>query len=212
MNISNFKKTFTLSPDLVITIERIDNILHRLKLLLMSDSSLSGIDILLNPEFNLPQIYAGLRHLTGPGDYGYDDYKGSFNFTFKLDVKKPDYETEYIYKIRHYRASVAFYVQEIVAADDPRDSRLIYSPDDKRFSETDIHMFSICFLKFAIKSAENEIITPFVKSSDSNFILFGYKDNKYFYKTYIEQDEYINEKLLLKEEIYPIFSKYTRHE
>jgi hypothetical protein len=156
---------------------------------------------LLNDEFNLPQIYAGLTYLTGHGDDRYDDYKGSFSFTFKLNVKKPNYETEYIYHVMHYRSYVEFFVQEVALKDDPRDEQIMHAPDDERFSDKDIRIFSACFLKLAVIYAEKETIEPFVKSSDSNFILFGYLDNKYFYKTYEEQDEYIQAKLLLEKQI-----------
>jgi hypothetical protein len=201
MNISNFKKTLPLGPNLTVTVERIAYIEGSLKLIAISNSAFYAVYSLLDDEFNLPQIYAGLTYLTGPGDDKYDDYKGSFSFTFKLNVKKPEYETEYIYRVVHYRSYIEFFVHEIVAKDDPRDEEIMHSPNDKRFSDKDIRMFSACFLKFAVMYIENQTIKPFVKSSDSNLILFGYKNNKYFHQTYQEHEEYHEQKRLLQEEI-----------
>lgn len=39
-------------------------------------------------ECFLPRLYAALTYLTGPSDNSYDDYKGSYSFTFELTVKK----------------------------------------------------------------------------------------------------------------------------
>ena len=202
METKNFKKTFELGPDLIITAERIIcNDLHGYKLMSISNSAFFAISSVLDAEFNLPQIYASLTYLTGHGDDNYDGYKGSFSFTFKLNVKKPNYETEYIYHVVHYRSYVEFFLQEIVPKNDLRDINIMYAPNDEQFSDKDIRMFSLCFLKFAVMCTEGRPIEPFVKSSDSNLILFGYLNNEYFYKQYEKEEEYSQAQLVLEQQL-----------
>lgn len=116
-------------------------------------------------------------------------------------LKKPNYETEYIYHVVHYRSYVEFFIQEIVPKNDLRDENIMYAPNDERFSDKDIRMFSICFLKFAVMCTEGKTIEPFVKSSDSNLILFGYLNNEYFYKQYEEEEEYSQAQLVLEQQL-----------
>ena len=198
----NFKRKFKFTKDLIITAERIVyNDLRDCKLIPISNSAFAAVSRVLNDDFNLQHIYVGLTQLTGHGDDKYDDYKGSFSFVFKLNVIKPNYETEYFYHVIHYRSYIEFSVQEIAPQDDLRDENIMHQANAKRFSDQDICMFSYCFLKLAVICIDRNIIEPFVKFTDSNLILFGYLYNKYFYKQFDYYLEYHNTKLVLEQQL-----------
>jgi hypothetical protein len=198
----NFKRTFEFTTDLIITAERmVYNDLRDCKLIPISNSAFAVVSSVLNDDFNLQHIYVGLTQLTGHGDDMYDDYKGSFSFAFKLNVKKPNYETEYFYHVMHYRSYIEFFVHEIAPKDDLRDENIMHQASAQRFSDQDIRMFSYCFLKLAVMSIDVNVIEPFVKFTDSNLILFGYLDNKYFYKQFDNYEEYHNTKLVLEQQL-----------
>ena len=92
-----FKKTFEISPNLTIQIERIQpeivfNEYKSYKLIPIQNSAYYLALNSFHREYQvLPQLYAALTYLSGPSDSCYDDYKGSFNFTFILKVIKNNF-------------------------------------------------------------------------------------------------------------------------
>ena len=87
-----FKKTFEIEPSLMITIKRVlnnENNFQSFKLIPIQNSAFFhfGTKITSNPLI-LPKLYSALTCLTGASDNRYDDYKGSYSFTFELMVDK----------------------------------------------------------------------------------------------------------------------------
>lgn len=144
----------------------------------------------------LPQLYAALTYLTGVSDDWYDDYKGSYSFTFELNVKKNNLDSQYIYHMYHYRSYIEFSVSQKISKEDPRNVNVLHAPNDALFSEQDISYFSNFFCGYLLGYIESVGYKPepFQKCSDSNFLLFGYAENKYFIKEYKDETEYRQEK------------------
>jgi hypothetical protein len=203
---NKFEKNFEVESGLIVNIKRIildESIRRRHKLIPIKNSAFWLVDLGKENEFFLPQLYAALTYLTGPGDFSYDDYKGSYSFTFELNVKK-NMNSQYLYHIYHYRSYIEFSVYQKVAKNDPRDSRVLHDPDDTLFSDKDICLFSAYFCSYLLGYLEGSRHQPepFVKNSDSNLLLFGYLENKYFIEQYEDHALYLKEKTLLNEKCF----------
>jgi len=154
------------------------------------------------PYHGLPKLYAALTHFTGPGDRWYDDYKGSYSFTFELVVEKNCVTSRYCYHITHYRSYIDFSIYQIVSDTDPRNTSSMVEPNNDLFSEKDMLYFSNCFYHCLLKNMEEEnyVPEPFVKFSQSNLLIFGYSDKlkDYFIEQYDDEEKF-NKEIKTKE-------------
>ena len=191
-----FNETFTLDTEnLTVNIKRIlgKKTFKPFKLIpIQNDAYFDFGEKIINDPLILPKLYSALTNLTGPSDDWYDDYKGSFSFTFELEVLKNGNTSKYCYHIYHYRSYIEFAVYHIVPENDSRNPEHYAQPNDELFSDKDICVFSNFLYYYALKCMEKNGYTPqtFVKFSDSNLLLFGYEQNEYFYKSYEDQESY----------------------
>lgn len=195
---NKFNETFA-KENITINIARIpsDTMFKPFKLIPIENSAYFDFSRrIMKDPLVLPKFYASLTSLVGISDDLYDDYKGSYSFTFKLEVQKNDNITEYCYHIYHYRSYIDFAVYQIVPQSDPRDPRYISQPDDRLFSNKDISLFSNFLYHYALEYMIKNKYTPqaFVKCSDSNLLLPGYLQNEYFFENYEDQDSYLEAK------------------
>jgi hypothetical protein len=203
----DFDETFTMNPSLIISIKRIEvseTIFKSYKLIPIKNSAYFFVSGFLKTDScMLPKLYAALVYLTGLSDSWYDDYKGSYSFTFELAVQKNHIISKYLYHMYHYRSYIEFSIYHIVPETDPRDIQIMHQPNEMLFSDKDICNFSGFFCSYSLKcmNGAEYIPKPFVKYSDSNFLLFGYSQNEYFIKEYDDQDKYTREKLQLQNEM-----------
>ena len=199
-----FEKTFDMKENLTISIKRIlmnEGVFENCNFLKLQNSAYYVAGDYLDKEPHiLPKLYAALRCLTGPGDFRYDNYKGSYNFTFELEVKKNRAISQYLYRIYHYRSYIEFSVEQAVHKTDPRNVYTLHEPDDTLFSDEDIGLFSTYFCGYALGFMKDVKYTPkpFVKYSDSDFLIFGFYNNEYFTLSYDDQCKHKNEKVLWK--------------
>jgi len=200
-----FEETFEVKENLTIRIKRKtsdESLTQKFKFIPILNSAFSnlGFD---DDAFFLPKLYAALVCLTGPSDSRYDDYKGSYSFTFLLKVQKNDGNSKYIYHLYHYRSYIDFSIYQIVNKDDPRDKSNLYKPDDELFSDRDICYFSNYFCGYCLSYIEGVkyIPQPFIKNSDSNLLLFGYFNSEYFCESFDDGGVYHTEKNRLREQI-----------
>ena len=203
----NFDETFKIRSNLIVQIKRIPpitTIIEHYKYIHIKNSAYYEIgEHLYQEPFFLPKLYAALTCLTGPSDFCYDDYKGSYSFSFKLKVQKDQVTSEYFYHLYHYRSYIEFSVLHIVPESDPRNSSQLYEPNDQLFSDEDICALSRFFCGYCLGYIKGARYTPqpFVKNSDSNLLLFGYFENEYFIRSYDDQEEYKKQKDLLNNQI-----------
>ncbi len=201
----NFQKIFTLNPHVIVDIKRIfsRSYLQDFALIPINNSAYYSFarNTYIEEPLMLPKLYAAFTYLTGPGDDFYDDYKGSFSFTFELSVQKNNNTTRHLYHVYHYRSYIEFSVCVIAPTTDPRDDRVLHEPDDELFSDEDICYFSNYFCFYAIEFIKSVKYAPkpFIKHSDSNLLIFGYKENDYFLEQHEDYDEYHKEKKMLLE-------------
>jgi hypothetical protein len=201
---ANFSKTFTFEPNLIVNIKRClrKKVFNKYKFIPLKNSVFFnyGIDIHREPLL-LPKLYAALTCLTGPGTNEFDDYKGSYSFTFRLNVQKNKNTSDYFLNILHYRSYIDFHIYQMVPKTSQVDTFMLHTADCELFSESDIHFFCQFFCNYALGYLEGYryIPKPFVKSSNSNLLLFGYFQDEYFFFSYDDQDEYYKAKQLYSE-------------
>lgn len=202
----HFKEIFSnILTELTITIERISikdnkNAFKNFKLIPIQNSAFFYFDMKISKNpLMLPKLYAALTCLAGPSDNSYDHFKGSYSFTFKLEVNKNNNISQYYYHIYHYRSYIEFSICHITSNSDPREEIIYHQPDDKLFSNDDICYFSNYFCHYALGYAKGFKYKPipFVKYSNSNLLLFGYLDGKYFFKEYNDEIEYQKRQYIL---------------
>jgi hypothetical protein len=189
-----FEKTFNLSTSSSVQITHLPaaEITKIGKTLVIQNSAYFYLGFHLDQDpLLLPKIYAALTYLVGPSDNWYDEWKGSDSFTFKLQVNKSNVVSHYVYHLYHYRSYINIEVRQIVAADDPRDSSIIHQPNETLFSDDEICLFTNRFCMYCVQQMEEEKHTPkpFVKSSASNALFFGFADGEYYCENYTEHDE-----------------------
>lgn len=190
-----FEKFFDLSPSLSVQITHLPTteIPKIGKTLAIQNSAYFyfGLQIEQNPLL-LPKIYAALTCLVGPSDNRYDDWKGSYSFTFTLKVNKNNVVSHYVYHLYHYRSYINVEVQQIVAENDPRDSQMMHQPNEILFSDVEISLFTNRFCMYCVQHMEEENYTPkpFIKNADSNNLFFGFADGEYYCENYTNYDEY----------------------
>lgn len=202
MHMHIFKESFELKSGLTVDIKRIQpekSNFKKYKLIPIKNSAFWAVSMAFNYDDKyvfLPQLYTALTYLTGDSDNWYDDYKGSYSFTFELNVKKDNLDSQYIYHVYHYRSYIEFSVYQKVSKEDTRDMSIFHAPNDLLFSDEDISYFSKFFCGYLLGYIEGSgyMPEPFLKHSDSNLLLFGYAESKYFIKQYEDDTEYYNEK------------------
>jgi hypothetical protein len=206
--IGGFNETLSIRADLRVNVKRVflDQCdFTAYKLIAIQNSAFDSVGRCIRSDYlMLPKLYAALTYLSGPGDNYYDDYKGSYSFAFELEVNKNSNISNYLYIMYHYRSFIDFSIMQILPKTDskidPIDASIMHKPNDELFSNMDICQFSVHFFGYAIgyiKGLKYEP-EPFVKYLDSNFLIFGYCENEYFFKSYEDQEQYIKEKSKLQ--------------
>lgn len=202
----NFTETFDFTSEFTIKIKRIADVSYfkSFKLIPIQNSAYFYVRNQLDKDpFILPKLYVGLVHLTGSSDNRYDDHKGSYSFGFELEVHKNSKISKYYYHIYHYRSYIEFLTYELTSQGDVRNSNHYHQPNDQLFSDKDICAFSSVFSGYVLGYLKGTqfVPKPFIKSSNSNLLLFGYFKNKYFCEDYEEEDLYYQQKELLQKEL-----------
>jgi hypothetical protein len=192
---SEFNKTFTLESNLLINIKRCRrDVFHDYKLIPLKNSAFSYFSRVISRKepLILPKLYAALTCLTGPDDEEFDDSKGSYSFTFELEVQKNENLSRYFLNIMHYRSFIDFLIYQIVPKENQKDSDILHQPNSELFSESEINFFCPYFCNYALGYliGFGYIPKPFVKCSDSNLLLFGYFQDEYFIESYEKEEQY----------------------
>lgn len=202
----NFEKVFEIEENLTIHVKRKirdESFIEKFKFIPIQNDAFYHLPMGKTPFF-LPKLYAALVHLTGSSDSMYDDYKGSYSFTFTLKVTKNGLISYYLYHLFHYRSYIEFSIYQIDNGGDTRDPSILHQPNEELFSNKDICHFSNYFCGYCIGYLKGSKHTPlpFVKNSDSNLLLFGYFEDKYFFKSFDDSPKYHEEKSILCERIF----------
>ncbi len=152
---------------------------------------------------NLAQYYTGLRCLFGKPGNLYDDWKGSFSFAFKVDVVRKEHIYAYLLHIVHYRGGIDFGFRKIVespGSHKPSDLGVYHEPLEDEFSgaemvkvESFMYGYLLGYLRIIQQHASLEA-PDFVLLTESNQIISGYIDGKFFEREHEDEDDFEAEK------------------
>ncbi len=189
-NTIKFGKKFDIAANLSIHVDRVPGIAYFKGFKLIPISNDTDI-FFANPSI-LPRFYAGLTYLTGPNDEEYDDYKSSYNFGFRLKVKKNKNCSQYYYSIYHYRSYVEFGIYELTSQGDPRKAQYYCAPNDELLSNHDVSRFSKLLYEESQNYMQVNQYTPedFVKYADSNLLIFGCLKGEYIFEQHKDNEAY----------------------
>jgi len=159
--------------------------------------SLSRDDSIIYSSF--PKMYITLKDIFGESGNYYDDYKGSFSFPFLIYFKKGEEDFGYAMNIYNVRSVIEFNMAKLIHADDKTATRGILNHPFDEFPESEITYvinFLVGYLTGYFRMLVKGYNEFFFHSVQSNLIVYGYKDGKFFQNHYDSQkkfDEVIQE-------------------
>jgi hypothetical protein len=155
--------------------------------------SLSRDDSIIYSSF--PKMYVTLKHIFGESGSYYDDYKGSFSFPFLIYFKKGEEEFGYAMNIYNVRSVIEFNMAKLIHADDKTAIRGIFNHPFDEFPESEITYvinFLVGYLTGYFRMLVEGYNEFFFHSVQSNLIVYGYKDGKFFQNHYNSQKKFDN--------------------
>ena len=145
-------------------------------------------------SLNFAQVYAALKSLFGESGKFYDDWKGSFSFPFLLHVRKDGQTLDYLLNVLNLRSSLEFSVRKVLQPDEKHfDRDIIHQPFEQEFSGEEIKQFGFGFygyLRGYFKAVAKRWQEPFVQTTGSNLIVFGYLQGDFFEKHFESSEAY----------------------
>ena len=161
-------------------------------------------------NLNLAELFTILEWLLGETSNSYDNWKCTFSFPTLLVINKEGGTFFYLMNIYDFRGSIEFKICKIVE-NPPKeaiDRATLRQPFESEFSKEEIKYFFSYFygyLEGYFHSAKSIIPKKtFLKTVDSNQLLYGCKDNEYF-EEYYESEEIYKAKIASFEETYGAF-------
>lgn len=142
---------------------------------------------------NFSKMYIALTELFGKSGKYYDDWKSSFSFPFIIHFQKGEEEFEYLMNLYNYRSSIKFEIAKLIYSDDNIFKRDILHNPLEEFPRVDIRNFISFFVGFLtgyFESINERYDKFFFKIVQSNHILFGYKDGRFFDNEYEKEEEF----------------------
>lgn len=149
---------------------------------------------------NFAQYYTGMRCLFGEPGNLYDDWKGSFSFAFQVDVFRNENIYNYLLNILHFRGNLEFRFRKIMEDPENYDLSVYREPLEDELSGDDmvkIECFVYGFLLGYLETAGERVlqdIPDFILLSDSNHIISGYIDGKFFERFLQDERDFSAEK------------------
>jgi len=153
--------------------------------------SLSRDDSIIYSSF--PKMYVTLKHIFGESGSYYDDYKGSFSFPFLIYFKKGEEEFGYAMNIYNVRSVIEFNMAKLIHADDKTATRGILNHPFDEFPESEITYvinFLVGYLTGYFRMLVKGYNEFFFHSVQSNLIVYGYKDGKFFQNHYNSEKKF----------------------
>lgn len=137
---------------------------------------------------SLAELAFTLAQTYGPTSEIYDDWKGSFEYPFRLDVHKERGQFPYVFTVNDWRGCVEFPLSRIVPTRKETASNY-HPPYEDEFPRSEINYFTAFFYGYltgrfeALREAGLQP-QPFARKVDSNHILYGYLPSGFFNERY----------------------------
>jgi len=146
---------------------------------------------------NYPWIYAALKTLFGESATTYDDYKCSFSYPFILDIDGENKKSKYALNMTDVKGGISFPFRKILTTPEElekyKERYILYEPLEDEFSKEQMEHFMtwfVFYLEGFIESFQKYYDKEFARSQDYCFMIYGYKDKRFFLDEYENQDNY----------------------
>jgi hypothetical protein len=162
------------------------------------------------PNIDHPRLYAALKTLFGESTTAYDGYKCSFGYQFLLKITRKYKKSEYVLNFTDIKGGISFMFRKILTTSEElekyKDRNILHKPLENDFSEDEMEYFMtwfIFYLEGFIQSFEKRYNKEFARSQDYCFMVYGYRDNRFFLDQYENKDEFCaaTSKMLKREDI-----------
>ena len=140
----------------------------------------------------LSKTYAALKLKFGESGACYDDWKGAFAYPF-LILREDQPEFRYVMHLYHYRSSLNFRYYRIapeIPSHEKSSHYLSPSIDFSKEQMAQVVSYLINWLTGYFSVCSHDFHENFCKKAHSEFILFGYKNGKFFDRSYDDEDLY----------------------
>lgn len=142
---------------------------------------------------SLSRMYVALKMCFGESGKYYDDWKGAFSFPLMIYFEREEQSFAYVMNVVNIRSSIDFKLAKLIPAADNRFDRMVLHDPFEEFPRSEITYvinFLVGYLTGYFETAKDRYDKPFCKSVNSNLILFGYRDDKFFDQQYEDSDEF----------------------
>lgn len=136
---------------------------------------------------SLPKMYVTLRTLFGESGVLYDEWKGSFWFPFLVSFKKDGERYDYLLSFENFRSYIEIRMAKMFPEDDETFDRDVFHDPFDDFPRSEMRYllnYFIGYLSGCFKEMSKYYSTPFFQAVDSNGIVFGWKDGRFFERSF----------------------------
>jgi hypothetical protein len=148
----------------------------------------------------------GLERRFGSSSTWYDSYRGSFAFPLLLTFEGKK-RKNYLLRCHDYRSILYFPLYRIVSGDpSPAERARYHPPDHAEFprAEMDDLVATVYGELLTFVDALNvNLVAPFFHAVQSDSLLYGYENGRFFEKTYHTYEEFRKERERLEEHVGP---------
>ncbi len=143
-------------------------------------------------DFTLPKIYTALYTLYGKHN-GYDDYKCSFSYRFRLKVINGGNVYTYLLSLMDIKGNPPYFTFYRPLGKDELDKKGYYQqPVETEFSKEAMKEFMAYFVGYLLgtfNSVKDSFKKPFFRTVPYCYVIYGFKEGKFFEDSYYLEDE-----------------------
>lgn len=158
------------------------------------------------PGFNHPRLYAALKSLFGESTTAYDDYKCSFGYPFLLKIVRKGQESRYAMSFTDLKGGINFLLRKILDSSQELeqypDRCVLREPMEHDFSSGEMKFLMTWFVFYMVgfmKSYERCYNEEFARSLDYCFMIYGYRNGRFFQECYENQEDFCSAKRSMSE-------------
>ncbi|MDZ7877802.1 MAG: hypothetical protein U5L45_09040 [Saprospiraceae bacterium] len=143
-------------------------------------------------DFTLPKIYAALYTRFGKHN-GYDDYKCSFSYRFRLTIVNKNNTYTYRLSLMDMKGNPPYFTFYRQLGENELDQKNYYqNPIETEFSKEAMKEFMVHFVGYLLSTFESIKDTfkkPFFRTVPYAHIIYGFEEGEFFEDYYDQDDE-----------------------
>ena len=150
-------------------------------------------EFMRHEALNLAEYFALMNLAFGKNGRLYDDWKGAFAYPFEVEVFNTAGKHKYIMKVTNWRGTVELNFHKIITEPANMDTSVYKKPDPEEFSSDEMSFVDAFLYGYLLSFRTHENlcqIPEFSRQIDSNIIIFGFQDGKFFETHFSDGDDF----------------------